>query len=154
MTIRHRVGKLEVMKPGIDFIGVAVGAVVLNEKGMVLLAKRSQTAKNEKGCWENPGGSVEFGEGLEEAIRWEVREELGIEIDLLKQLPAADHFIPEEGQHWVTTTFIVRIRSGDLPKIMEPAKCDEIGWFSLNNLPRPLSLITKIDLQRYIDFIK
>lgn len=32
---------------------------------------------------------------------------------------------------------------------MEPEKCDEIGWFRLDNLPQPLSIITKIDLEYY-----
>jgi hypothetical protein len=30
---------------------------------------------------------------------------------------------------------------------MEPQKCDAIGWFTLDKLPQPLSIITKIDLE-------
>ncbi|MBI2029344.1 NUDIX hydrolase [Candidatus Gottesmanbacteria bacterium] len=46
------------MKQGIDYIGISVGALIFNEKGEVFLSKRSQNAKNEKGCWEAPGGAV------------------------------------------------------------------------------------------------
>ena len=137
------------MKKGIDYIGVSVGAMILNEKGEVFLLKRSQNCKNERGCWECPGGSVEFGETLVEAVKREMKEELGIEIEILKQFPAANHILVKEKQHWVPTTFLVTIKKGQMPKIMEPDKCDAIGFFPLTHLPEPLSVITKIDLDYY-----
>ena len=137
------------MKAGIDYIGVAVGAMIIDDKGQILLSKRSKGAKNERGRWEVPGGMVEFGEKLADAIRREIREELGVEIKILEQLPAADHIIPQDHQHWVPTTFLCNIAGRQAPRIMEPDKCDEIGWFALTNLPQPLSIITKIDLAWY-----
>lgn len=137
------------MKIGTDTIGVAVGAMILNENNELFLSKRSQNCRNEKGCWEIPGGEVHFGEKLKDAIKREMHEEYGIEIDIIKQYPAADHIIPKENQHWVPTTFLAKLKSGNKPKIMEPKKCDEIGWFSLEKLPSPLSIITKLDLERY-----
>ncbi len=137
------------MKAGIDYIGVSVGALIFNDEGKILLCKRSQNAKNERGCWEAPGGAVEFGETLEHAIIREMKEELGVELELIKQMPAANHIIPDEHQHWIPSAFISRIKENKNPKIMEPDKCDEIGWFALDNLPQPLSIITKIDIARY-----
>ena len=137
------------MKKGIDYIGVAVGAMIFNDKGELFLSKRSQNCKNERGCWEVPGGSVEFGEKLADAIKREIQEEYGVDIEIMKQFPAADHIIPDENQHWVPSTFLARIEKGQEPKIMEPDKCDGIGFFSLKNLPSPLSIITKIDLDFY-----
>lgn len=137
------------MKPGIDYIGVSVGALIFNSEGKILLCKRSKNAKNERGCWEAPGGAVEFGETLEHAIVREMKEELGVELKLLKQMPAANHIIPDEHQHWIPSAFICRIKNLKKPKIMEPDKCDEIDWFALDDLPSPLSIITKIDVSRY-----
>lgn len=137
------------MKKGTDYIGVAAGAMIFNDQGKLFLSKRSQNCKNERGHWETPGGSVEFGETLEEATKREIREEYGVEIEILEQFPAADHLIPAEKQHWVATTFLARMQPGQVPKIMEPDKCDEIGWFALDNLPQPLSLITRSDLEEY-----
>ena len=137
------------MKAGIDYIGVAVGALIFNDEGKILLCKRSQNAKNERGCWEAPGGAVEFGETLVHAIAREMKEELDIELEIIKQLPAADHIIPDDKQHWIPTSFICKIKNGKEPKIMEPHKCDAIGWFLLDALPSPLSIITKIDLEKY-----
>ncbi|MFH0864125.1 MAG: NUDIX domain-containing protein [Candidatus Gottesmanbacteria bacterium] len=135
------------MKKGIDYIGVSVGALIFNKKGEIFLTKRSKNTKNEHGCWEAPGGGVEFGETLQDAIKREIKEEYGVDIILLKQLPAQNHLLPKESQHWVPTSFIAKIKNGQTPKIMEPEKCDNLGWFPLNKLPRPLSVITKLDLK-------
>jgi len=137
------------MQKGVDYIGVSAGAMIFNEKGELFLSKRSQRCKNERGHWETPGGSVEFGETLAAAAKREIWEEYGAEIEIIEQFPAADHLIKAEGQHWVATTFLARFKRGQTPQIMEPDKCDEIGWFALESLPRPLSIITQLDLREY-----
>ncbi len=134
------------MKKGIDYIGVSAGAMIINEKGELFLSKRSQNVKNERGHWETPGGSVEFGEILADAVRREMKEEYGVDIEIIEQFPAEDHLIPAEGQHWVATTFLAIIKDGEMPKICEPKKCEAIGWFTLDNLPSPLSIITRLDI--------
>lgn len=89
------------MRRGVDYIGVAVGALIVNEKGEVFLTKRGKQAKNERGFWEAPGGSVEFGEKLKDAVKREMKEEYGVDIVIIEQFPAEDHLIPKEKQHWV-----------------------------------------------------
>src|SRR5260221_10570232 len=98
------------MKKGVDYIGVSAGAMIFNDKGELYLAKRSQQCKNQRGCWESPGGDVEYGETLSDAVKREVMEEYGIEINILEQFPAPDEFLPEEKQHWVATTFLAKIK--------------------------------------------
>jgi mutator protein MutT len=137
------------MKKGVDYIGVAVGAMIINDEGKLFLAKRSQTVKNERGHWETPGGSVKFGELLEDAVRRELREEFGVELDIIQAFPAVDHLIPADKQHWVGVTYLANIRPGSTPRILEPDKCDQIGWFALDALPDPLSIITKLNLKDY-----
>ncbi len=128
------------MKKGFDYIGVGVGAVIVNREGRVFLAKRGREARNEKYKWEFPGGSVEFGERLEEALVREVREEYGFEIEVEKLLDVVDHIIPDEHQHWVSPTFLCAHRSGT-PHIREPHKCEEIGWFAVDRIPEDLLTI-------------
>jgi len=137
------------MKAGVDFIGVSVGAMIVNDQREVLLCKRSRTARNEQGQWEIPGGEVEFGEKLVDAIHREMKEELDIDLELTQQLPAADHIITAEHQHWVPTTFLAKLKGKKLPRIMEPDKCDAVGWFSFDKLPKPLTIITKLDVAWY-----
>jgi 8-oxo-dGTP diphosphatase len=123
--------------------------MIFNNKGELFLTKRSQAVKNERGHWEDPGGSIEFGETQEQAVRREMQEEFGIEIEIIEVFPAADYLIPDEKQHWVATTFLATLRPGQVPRIMEPDKCDAIGWFALDNLPTPLSIVTELDLEQY-----
>lgn len=134
------------MKRGIDYIGVGAGAIIQNKKGEYLLCKRGEKAKNEKGKWEFPGGSIEFGETLKDSLTREMKEELDIDIKILEQLPAIDHIIPREKQHWVTNGFMCRIKKGK-PRIMEKEKCSEIGWFSFEEVRKlDLSIPSKIYL--------
>ena len=122
------------MKKGIDYIGVGTGAIIFNKDGSLFLAKRGKEARNEKHKWEFPGGSVEFGETLENALVREVREEFGFVIEVIQLLDVVNHILPREKQHWVSLTYICRYRSGK-PRILEPLKCEEIGWFNLNDIP-------------------
>lgn len=134
------------MQRGIDYIGVGVGAAIFNSEGKLFLTLRGKKAKNETGKWEIPGGSVEFGETLEEAITREIKEEHGIHIAVIELLDVCSHIIPDEHQHWVSPTYICKIMDGE-PKIIEPDKCHAIGWFTRDEaLKLPLSIVTKYDL--------
>ncbi len=130
------------MQKGVDYIGVGVGAIILNEKNQVFMSKRGKKCRNEVGLWEFPGGAVEFGHSLEDSIRREVKEEFGIEIEVLELFDVCNHIIKNENQHWVSPTFLCKIKQGT-PQIMEPEKCDEIDWVELEDVDkRPLSLVT------------
>lgn len=137
------------MQRGLDYIGVGVGAIIVDDQGRLFLARRGPQAKNERGLWEFPGGSVEFGERLADALKREMREEYGVEIAVGELLDVVDHILPAEGQHWVSPTFICRIVSGT-PVIREPWKCTEIGWFAPDTVPEDeLTLISRANLQHY-----
>ena len=136
------------VRVGFDVIGVGVGAMVFNEAGEVFLSQRGPLAKNERGCWEFPGGSVEYGEKLTDAIQREMLEEYGMEIEITELLSVDDHILPDEGQHWVSPTYLARHVSGE-PHILEPGKCSAIGWFALDELPEPLSVISVANVAAY-----
>lgn len=138
---------------GVDYIGVGVGAIMINERGELFLAKRGPKAKNERGLWEFPGGSVEFGETLANALKREMREEFGIEIEVGRLVDVADHILPEEDQHWVSPTYLCRIARGE-PVILEPEKCSGIGWFAPHDVPAELTQITKMNLEHYKEMPK
>lgn len=66
---------------------VAVGAVVVNEVGEILLVKhRPERGGFWQGKWICPGGELEVGETIEEGIKREVKEETNLEITLTAPL--------------------------------------------------------------------
>ena len=60
------------MQKGKDYIGIGVGAAIINEKNEMLLLFRNKAP--EAGCWNIPGGSVELFETVKEAVKREVKE--------------------------------------------------------------------------------
>jgi ADP-ribose pyrophosphatase len=141
------------MNPGIDYIGIGCGALIINNNNETLLMKRGSKSKNEIGYWSKPGGAVEFGEKVEDAIKREIKEELDIEIELIKFLDFTDHIINSENQHWIAINFLAKIINGE-PKIMEPNKHSEIKWFNLNDLPENITQTTIEPIQKYLNSLK
>jgi len=136
------------LQPGKHYIGVGVGGIITGSDGRILLARRSSAARNQRGQWENPGGALEFGERFEDAIVREIREELDIEVVPEGLLRVVNHIIPADHQHWVSPTFVCRHIRG-VPHINEPLKCSAVEWFALNDLPEPLTAISRTDLEYY-----
>jgi ADP-ribose pyrophosphatase YjhB (NUDIX family) len=134
--------------PGHDYIGLGVGGMVLGHASRAFLARRGPGARNEVGAWEFPGGAVRFGERLEDSVTREFQEEYGMHIETFGLLGVFDHILPVEAQHWVSVTYLCRHAAG-FPTILEPDNCTEVGWFSLDTLPSPLSQITIANVEKY-----
>lgn len=132
------------MIKGKDYIGVGVGAVILNEKNEILLLLRKRNA--EANHWSIPGGSVEFNETIEDAIKREVQEEISVKINIVKLLGVTNHIIENEGLHWLAPTFLTKIIEGE-PLNAEPQKHSELKWFPINNLPKNITITTKKALE-------
>lgn len=131
---------------GRDYIGVSVGALIIDEKQRVLLLKRKKTP--ESGCWSIPGGMVEYNEKIESALIREVREELGVNIKIIKFLCVIDNLIEVDLFHTISLSYIVDIIDGEL-RNMEKEKHSEIKWFELNGLPMNLTVPTRATLIEY-----
>lgn len=127
-------------------IRVGIGAVIVNDEGKIFLAKRGKDVREHAGMWETPGGEVEFGETMGEALKREIMEELGVEIEVGEMLDVVELIDTESGSHTVSSAFVCKIISGT-PNIMEPHKCEEIGWFTWKEMEKlSLSPYTLQDL--------
>ena len=66
----------------------------LERDGAVLVSRRP-SGVHQAGCWEFPGGKVEAGESLNDALRRELREELGITAAVGEELAVVRYRYPE-----------------------------------------------------------
>ena len=85
--------------------------VVCVRGGEVLLIRRGTAPR--LGEWSLPGGRIEFGEAAAAAALRELREEAGVEAELLGLLDVVDGVFPEIGRHYVLIDFLARWTSGE-----------------------------------------
>lgn len=113
---------------------VGVGAVVL-DGDRVLLIKRGHEPL--KGQWSLPGGRVESGETLEQAIAREVQEETGLDVEVGPIVDVLDRISHDaEGRvehHFVLVDFACRPSGGVL---CSASDADAAEWVALDDLAR------------------
>ncbi|NJL64928.1 MAG: 8-oxo-dGTP diphosphatase MutT [Methylacidiphilales bacterium] len=105
-------------------IGVAV---IWDDTGKILIDRRlPQGAMG--GLWEFPGGKVEPSETVEDCIKREVKEELGIDIEVGDCLITIDHTYT----HLRVTLTVHHCRY--VAGIPQPIECAEVRWVGLDEL--------------------
>jgi len=115
---------------------VGLGVFIFDDDRKVLLMKRRGSSG--AGTWCPPGGHLEMEESFLECAKKEVKEEVNLEIEDINILGITND-ISSSNIHYVTIQTKAIKWKGE-PKNMEPEKCSEIGWFSLNGMPSPLFL--------------
>ncbi len=96
---------------------VSVAALVTNEENQILLVKSPWRG------WEYPGGLIEPGESFEAALKREVREESGVEI----QITGFVGICKNVERNIVNIDFTARYLGGSLTTSEEST---EVGWFA------------------------
>jgi len=116
---------------------VGVGAVIL-DRDRVLLVKRGQPPS--QGKWSIPGGLVHLGERIEDALRREVQEECGVEVQLLglcgvidrvRHAPPDGAEAPRVHYHYVIIDYVASVESG-VPRAGSDAA--EVRWVPIREL--------------------
>ena len=112
-------------------VGIAV--LVLRD-GKVLLGKRK--GAHGSGEYASPGGHMEYWESYAECAKRECREEAGIKIKNIRFLRLSN--LKRYGRkHYVDIGLVAEWASGE-PKVLEPQRMIEWGWYDLDRLPAPL----------------
>lgn len=112
---------------------VTVGALLVNADKKVLMGLRSPWKKAWPEHWDTPGGHVERGEALEDALVREMGEELGIRPIKFREIAAIDEKKPELYGDSICHIFQVTAWSGGEPRNV----CDEhseLAWYSPEDL--------------------
>ena len=145
------------MQKGIDCIGVTVVYFCHDGKGNVLLSKRGQNSRDEKGTWDPGGGAVEFEDTVIDTLRKEIMEEYCADVLSFEFLGYRDVRREYKGviNHWVCLDFKVLVNPAQV-KIGEPHKFDGIKWFTLKNLPPDSEMHSQLPffLNKYKDWFK
>lgn len=104
---------------------VGVGAVVI-QQGRVLLVRRASEPM--KGRWSLPGGLLELGESLAEGVVREVREETGLEVEVLDLVELLDRIHRQADRvryHYVIADYLCRVVGGEL---CAASDADAVRW--------------------------
>lgn len=143
------------MQKGVDHIGISVVYFCHDGQGNVLLAQRSKNARDEQGKWDIGGGGVELGEAVLDTLKKEIKEEYSTDVVDEEFLGYRDIFREYNGNktHWITLDFKVLVNRAKV-KIGEPHKFDNLGWFTLENLPSPVHSQLPKFLEKYKDKLK
>jgi 8-oxo-dGTP diphosphatase len=111
---------------------VAVGAIICHQDRIVLIRRDKEPSR---GLWTFPGGAVELGESLEEAVRREVLEETGIQVEVGEVAAVIDHVLRDEGgrirYHYVIIDYYARPLGG----MLQPGSdVNDARWVCLEDL--------------------
>ncbi|MFE3446023.1 NUDIX domain-containing protein [Nocardia sp. NPDC059180] len=109
-----------------------VHLLLTDDQGRVLFGRRANTGY-EDGAYHLPSGHLEAGESLVAALAREAKEEIGVTIDHSDiEFVHVMHNSSSGGR----VAFFFEVREWqDGPSNMEPDKCDDLSWFSLDTLP-------------------
>ena len=131
---------------------VGVGAVIVRDKE-VLLIKRAAPPK--EGYYSIPGGLVEVGERVEDAVRREVYEETGLKIEIEKLIAVMDNIIKdEEGRvkyHYILVDYLAKPIGGEL-RVSSDAS--DVKWVRFDRLKGIKLTETAKKLFRELGFLR
>lgn len=123
---------------------VSVNAII-EDKGKVLLVKRRKEPF--KGYWSLPGGYVEYGESVEEALRREVKEEVGIDIEIDRLLNVYSDPFRHIAKHTIAIVYKASIVNG---KISNNEEISDAKFFSKEEIPEILAFDHKKMIEDYL----
>jgi 8-oxo-dGTP diphosphatase len=116
---------------------VTAGAVIFNDEGKVLLLKHRFRAGS---GWGLPGGFIAAGEQPIDALRRELREEIGLEVEDVEVFAARSFRKPKQ----VEVLFRGRANADVKPRTIE---VEHAEWFAIDSLPEGLPR----DQRRYVE---
>lgn len=111
---------------------LGVGAIIIQDDRLLLVRRANPPLQGE---WSLPGGLVEIGETTREAVRREIFEETGLEIEPLQLVEVFERILrDEEGRieyHFVLVDYLCRLISGE---VHAGSDVSDVRWSKLDEL--------------------
>lgn len=110
-----------------------VSAIIIKDNKVLLCKRASEPFKRK---WDLPGGYLEERESPEDALRREMREELGVEIKSMKlSSVVGPAYYPFGGQEQWNTDIYYEVTTRDMPRASRHSDVVAIAWFDPDQLP-------------------
>ena len=106
---------------------IAVGAIVVHDDALLMVQRANDPGK---GLWSVPGGRVEAGEFLADALRREVREETGLEVEVGELAGILE--VPGDELHYVILDYHAVVTGSPDPKASGDA--GDVRWVPLDQV--------------------
>ena len=103
-------------------------AFVIEREGSVLVLRRSPMKDHAPGQWETGSGRVELGETPEDAVRREVREETGLQVEIVAPVDTFHFYRGAEREETIGITFWCRYVAGELVTSEEHDRSEWLGF--------------------------
>lgn len=114
-----------------EHIVTSVVAVIVDEDGRVLLTRRSIPPFQDQ--WVMPGGKIDLGEPIHEALKREVHEEVGLEVEIEGLIDVFEHLTPgDDNCHFVILYYRCRPLYCDI--VHNENEVAEADWVSPHEL--------------------
>jgi ADP-ribose pyrophosphatase len=127
---------------------VGVGAVILDGDRLLLVQRANEPSA---GLWAFPGGVLELGETVADAVRRETQEETGLEIETGEVAEVIDVIVPDDDGrirfHYVLIDLLARPVGGEIrpaSDILDARWVTAAGLADLPMAPRARELATKV----------
>ncbi|MGH9693284.1 MAG: NUDIX hydrolase, partial [Bryobacteraceae bacterium] len=125
---------------------LGVGALIFNDDRILLIERGKEPLKGE---WSLPGGAVETGERLEDALTRELLEETGLEVTPTRIAAVFERIMPDTENlpeyHYLLIDFFCVVRGGSL---CAGDDCSKAAWIAIDEVERLPMTAGTIDVIR------